>query len=289
MVASPSPTVLKRYVALELKRLRLAAGHETREPVAKRLRRNVSHVTHLEIMRNLPSAAEVEVLLDFYGQAERIPAFLELVDAARRGRDWFAAFKGTTPGWFDLALATESSAADISSYDAMLPPGLAQTPAVTRAVIMGAAPELAEPEVNRRVEFRQRRQDVLTRQPNPPLVWCVLDESVLLRNIGGPIVWAEQLEHLVKLTELPNVTIQVLPLAVGAHPGISGTVKVMGFPPELEGDPGIAYTEAKTQGHYYETPAEIQEYRTMLQRLQILALKPEETRNRLVRRMEELK
>lgn len=287
MVAASSPTVLKRYIALELRRLREAAGFK-REHVAERLRCTVSHVSHLEIMRNLPKATELEVLLDFLGAAERTAAFLDLVDAARKGRDWWIPFKGTAPEWFDLYLAMESSAAQIDSYDSMIVPGLFQTPAYAKAVIRVGRPELADAEVARRLELRMARQDVLTRQPDPPIVWSVLDESVLYRPAGEPQVLIEQLDHLVKLLDLPMVTIQLLPLEVGVHAGIEGTFNILTFPPELVGDPGVAYTEPKTGGIYYEDPAEIMFYRDTLRRIQIQAHTPHDTRTLLVRRIEEL-
>ncbi|MDQ3765060.1 MAG: helix-turn-helix domain-containing protein [Actinomycetota bacterium] len=287
MVASSSPTVLKRYVALELRRLREAAGFK-REPVAERLRCAVSHISHLETMRNLPKAAELEVLLGFYGAAERTAAFLDLVDAARKGRDWWLPFKGAAPEWFDLYLAMESSAMQIDSYDSMIVPGLFQTPAYAKAVIRAGEPELADAEVARRLELRMARQDVLTRQPNPPTVWSVLDESVLYRPAGEPQVLAEQLEHLIKLLDLPTLTIQLLPLDVGVHAGINGTFMILTFPPELEGDPGVAYTEARTKGTYYEDPTEIMTYRNTLRRVQIQARTPQNTRTLLAHRIEEL-
>ncbi|MGH3918882.1 MAG: helix-turn-helix domain-containing protein [Pseudonocardiaceae bacterium] len=279
--------MLRRYIALELRRLREAVGFK-REQVAERLRCVVSHVSHLETMRNLPKGPELEVLLNFYGAGERIPAFLDLVDAARKGRDWWIPFKDTAPEWLDLYLAMESSAVQIDSYDSMIVPGLFQTPAYAKAVIRAGEPELADAEFARRVELRMARQDVLTRQPDPPIVWSVLDESVLRRPAGEPQVLVEQLEHLVKLLDLPTLTIQLLPLDVGVHAGIDGTFMILTFPPELEGDPGIAYTEAPTRGTYYEDRAEIMTYRNTLRRVQIHARTPEETRTLLVRRIEEL-
>jgi transcriptional regulator with XRE-family HTH domain len=287
MVVSSSPTVLKRYVALELRRLREAAGFK-REQVADRLRCVVSHVSHLETMRNLPKGPELEVLLNFYGAGERTAAFLDLVDAARKGHDWWIPFKGAAPEWFDLFLAMESSAVQIDSYDSMIVPGLFQTPAYAKAVIRAGEPELADAEFARRLELRMGRQDVLTRQPDPPIVWSVLDESVLYRPAGEPQVLVEQLAHLVKLLDLPMVTIQLLPLEIGVHAGIDGTFTILTFPPELEGDPGIAYTEPRARATYYEDRAEIMTYRNTLRRIQIHARKPEETRTLLVRRIEEL-
>jgi len=287
MVASSSPTVLKRYVALELRRLREAAGFK-REQVAARLRCAVSHISHLETMRNLPKGPELEVLLEFYGVGERAAAFLDLVDAARRGRDWWLPFKDAAPEWFDLYLGMESSAVQIDSYDSMVVPGLFQTPAYAKAVIRAGEPELADAEVARRIELRMARQDVLTRQPDSPAVWSVLDESALHRPAGEPQVLLEQLDHLVKLLDLPMVTIQVLPLEAGVHAGVEGTFMILTFPPELVGDPGIAYVESRIGSTYYEDPAEIMTYRNTLRRIQIQARTPQETRTLLVRRIEEL-
>jgi hypothetical protein len=182
----------------------------------------------------------------------------------------------------------ESSAAQIDSYDSMIVPGLFQTPAYAKAVIRAGEPELADAELARRIDLRMARQDVLTRQPDPPTVWSVLDESVLYRPAGEPQVLVEQLEHLVKLLDLPMVTIQVLPLEVGVHAGIDGTFMILTFPPELEGDPGIAYTEARARATYHEDPADIMIYRNTLRRIQVHARNPQDTRTLLVHRIEEL-
>lgn len=285
MVTSPSPTVLKRYVALELRKLRTAAGLK-REQVAKRLGCVTSHVMHLETMRNLPRRPELEVLLQYYGAGERTTDFLKLLEAARTGLDWWRlSFPGAAPPWFDLYLGLESSGDRIESYDALVVPGLFQTPTYARAIIRTGEPELTDDKVTQRVDLRMARQDVLTREPEPPTVWCVLDESVLWRSVGGPDVLAEQLEHLVKLGELPTVNIQVLRLVSGAHAGVSGPFVILSFPPELRGDPGVAYTESRIRGIYYEDPKEIMRYRDTLTRIQIQALTPEESRTVLLERI----
>ncbi|MGH3623847.1 MAG: helix-turn-helix domain-containing protein [Sciscionella sp.] len=287
MVAS-SPTVLKRYVAFELLRLREATGME-RKDVAARLHSVTSHVSHLETARNLPRPSDLEVLLGFYGAADRLPAFLELVDAAKKGRDWWEPFKGAAPKWFDLFLGLESCAERIERYDAMIVPGLFQIPEYAEAVIRAGNPMLTDAEVARRVKLRMVRQDVLARQPNPPTVWCVLDESVLHRPTGNPLVLANQVEHLSTVAELPNVTIQVLPLDVGVHAGVGdGTFIVLDFPPELAGDPGVVYTESSIKGSYHENPADIGRYRDIMRRVQVAALNPDDSIAFLTRRFKEL-
>jgi transcriptional regulator with XRE-family HTH domain len=287
-VSTSSPTVLKRYVAFELRRLRKAAGFD-RKDVAKRLHRAESHMAHLENVRNLPAATELEVLLDFYGAAERTEAFLDLLDAARRGKDWWLPFKGAAPEWFDLFLALESSAERIERYDTMIVPGLFQTPEYAEAVIRGGNPGLTDAEVARRVKLRMARQDVLTRQPDLPTVRCVLEESALHRPAGDPSILVEQLRHLLTLTELPNLTLQVMPLAAGMHAAIGdGTFIALSFPSDLVGDPGVVYTESKIKGTYHEEPADIDRYRDTLHRAQLQASNPEDSAAILTRRLAEL-
>jgi Domain of unknown function (DUF5753)/Helix-turn-helix domain len=282
-----SATVFKRYVALELLKLRDAAKLK-REEVAEHLGCSLGHVRHLETLHTLPKPPEVRVLLALYGVGERTDAFLALVDAARKGKDWWVDFPGV-PQWLDLLLGMEAAAVTINSYDTMAVPGLFQTPAYAKAIIRAVEPNLPDEEVQQRIDLRLVRQDVLTRQPEPPAVWCVLDESVLHRLPSDPAVLVEQLQHLVKLSKLPNVHIQVLPFdAVGLHAGLDGTFTVLTFGPELVGDPGVAYTQSRISGTYYEAAAQILTYRDTWSLVQLQALNPEESRAVLVRRAEEI-
>ena len=286
-VTSASPAVLKRYVALELKRLRESAGL-SRDQVAKRLSRVSSHVAHLETGRNLPSAADLEVMLGFYGVADRVSAFRELLDAARRGRDWWLAFKGASPGWFDLYLGMESSAVQIESCDMVCVPGLFQTRRYAKAVMQAGEPTLAEGGLERRIDLRMARQDVLMRQPTPPVVRSVLDEGVLRRGAATPKMLAEQLVHLVKLSDLPTVTIQIVPLDGPMHAGIDGSFILLTFPTDMDGGSAVVYEETRFRGTYYEDPAEVLAYRETFTDVGLAALTPEESRAMLVRRIEEL-
>lgn len=286
-MVAPSPTVLKRYVGLELRRLRESAGFK-RDQVAERAGCATSHITHLEVARNLPKVPELELLLRHYGAAKRIPAFLELLDAARTGQDWWEPYVGAAPTWFELFLGLEASAERISSYDALIIPGLFQTPDYAEHIVRTDDPELTSAEVGLRVELRMARQDVLGRQPDPPIVVTVLDESVLYRPAVDEMVLAEQLNHLLKLAESPTISVRVLPLAAGVHAGISGTFMLLTFPAMLENDPGVAYTEDRIRGTYYDDPAEIARYRATLTRVQDLAYSAEESRTVILHRVEDL-
>ncbi|MGH3832657.1 MAG: helix-turn-helix domain-containing protein [Pseudonocardiaceae bacterium] len=286
-VATTSPTVLKWWIALELTQLRERAGL-SRQQVAEHVGCVVSAVRHVETGRNLPRPLELREMLTLYGVPERVERFAELVSSAKKGRDWFEVFAGAAPPWFDLFLGLESSAAQIESYDAMVVPGLFQTAAYAEAVIQAGDPELSDAEVSRRIELRLARQDVLTREPDPPTVWSVLDESTLYRTAGSPAAMREQLTHLLNLAQLPTLTIQVLPMAAGPHIGIDGTFIMFEFP-DLTGSPTVAYTDAMIQvGRYYEQPEHLRRYRNALTHLRVAAAKPAESVTMIAQRAQEL-
>jgi transcriptional regulator with XRE-family HTH domain len=283
-VATSSPTVLKWWIALELTKLRERAGL-SRQQVASHLQCVLSTVRHVETGRNLPRPLELREMLNLYGIPERVEQFAELLNSAKKSRDWFEAFAGAAPAWFDLFLGLESSAAQIESYDALVVPGLFQTAAYAEAVIRAGDPEVTRSEVAQRIELRLARQDTLTRQPQPPTVWSVLDESVLYRTAGSPATMREQLLHLTQLAALPTVTIQVLPMGHGPHVGLHGTFTVLELP--LMGNPAVTYTDGMIAGTYYEPPDQLRKYRNALTHLQIAAATPAESIEMITQRAQE--
>jgi transcriptional regulator with XRE-family HTH domain len=284
--SASGPTVLKWYIALELAALRRRSTLTLKE-VSQRLSCSVGHAGHLETGRNLPNRSELEVLLDFYGVGERIPFYVDLLGSAKSSKDWWQPFKDAAPDWFNLFLGLENAAAQIESYDAQVVNGLFQTPAYTEAVIRAEESELVEAEIVRRVELRQARQELLTRQPDAPGVWSIMDESVLHSQTLAPAVMREQLERLVTVSELPNVTILVLPMTTRPHAGLHGTFWILSFP-DLVSAPSVVYIDGVVQGSYYQEPADVLRYRNALTRLHNLADSPEESRARIRRRIEEL-
>ncbi len=288
MVASSSPTALKRWIAFELRRLREASGR-TRHEAAARLGRAVAQIGHLETGRNLPSAGDVEVLLTWYGYPDRIEFFRDLLKRAKKGRDWWIGFGDAVPHSFALFLGLEAAAVQLQSYDALVVPGILQTPAYAKAIIRTAARTQPDHEIERRIELRMARQQLIEREDEPLQVWSVLDEAVLHRQVGGVEVLREQLDRLVKLAERPNIDLQVLPAAAGAHVAGEGTFTLVTFPPELDSDPGVVYVETLARDIYFEDSADILLYRQALTRLQVQALTPEESPSMIKRIAEELR
>ena len=121
------------------------------------------------------------------------------------------------------------------------------------------------------------RQELLTR-PEPPEIWAVLDESVILRPVGGPAVMGAQLRHLTEVSTRPNatVTLQVLPLSAGAHPGMNGPFVILGF--QNPKDPPMVHLETATDGLYLEEPPDIERYTLRFSHLVARAAGPNESR-----------
>lgn len=276
ILAASSPAVLRRWISLELRRLRIAAG-KSRPDAADRVRASRATIGHMETARNLPTAAVLEILLGFYGVPDRLDFFLDLIDAARRGKNWWEGLESEVPDWFNLYLGLEAGAAEVSVFDAYLIPGLLQTPRYAEAV-MRANPELTAEQLERRLALRMGRQQVLEREPDPMHYWTIVDESALYRRRGTPEVMVEQLTHLLKMADRPRIDLQVLPLTVGAHVAQQGSFQIFRFPEEMVGDPGLVYLELFVEGRYYDEPEEVALYDRAMTRLRVQAATPEDSK-----------
>jgi Domain of unknown function (DUF5753) len=154
-------------------------------------------------------------------------------------------------------------------------PGLLQTEDYARALIGGGPLELDRDEVDRLVEVRMTRQQVLARDDRPQL-WAILDEAVIRRAVGGGAVTAAQLEHLIEAGEQGRTTIQVVPYSVGAHPGQLGPFIILGFAEPAE--PEVVYMETVGGNLYVDKPEEVRLYITAFDHLRAVALSPGDTR-----------
>jgi hypothetical protein len=272
VTSSNSPTVLKRWIAFELRRLREGLDI-SRETAANSVRGSVGQIGHIEVGRSLPKPLELDKLLELYGVPERSDFFQELRTRAKRGRDWWIGFDDTAvPAWFGLFLGLECSAVKIESWNTLVIPGLFQTSEYADAIVR-TEPELPDAEVANRLQLRIARQRILDND-DPPKMWCVLHEAALRSVFGDQKIQRDQLLHLVELAKRPNIEIQVLPFAEAAHSGGHSTFTILSFPAELVHDPGAVYVQTRIKGYYYEEPAEITTYRDAMTRLQVQAITP---------------
>ena len=129
-------------------------------------------------------------------------------------------------------------------------------------------------EMGGRGEVKMTRQRVLTRD-NPLHLAVVIDEAAVLRMVGGADVMREQLRHMTAMAGRPNVSMQVLPLATGAHPATTGEFTILGFPELIA--PDVVYLENMTSDLYVEREGEVYRYGLAFDRLRVLALAPDQS------------
>jgi len=274
------PTVRRILVGAQLRRLR-EAKQLTREAAGYRIRASESKISRLELGRVGFKDRDIADLLELYG-VEDEQQRTTLIGLAREANapGWWHSYDDVLPNWFETFVGLEEAASMIRSYEIQVLPGLLQTEAYTRAVVSAGVPNAALAEVERRVHFRIKRQEIL-RRADPPHFWAVIDEAVLHRPIGGAKVMREQVEHLLDLMALPNVTLQVMPFRFGGHVGEGGAFTILRFPePEL---PDTVYVEHLTSAHYLDKPDHVERYAQAMERLTVDSQPPDLTRRTLHR------
>jgi transcriptional regulator with XRE-family HTH domain len=266
-----SPTVRRRRLAAELRRLREAADM-TIDDVADELECSASKVSRIETGQVGVTPRDARDMLELYHvTGEPLEALVQLARDARK-KGWWHAYGEVFTGAF---VGLEAEAATLRSYQALLVPGLLQTEDYMRPVFRAGRPDASEAEIQRRVAARLERQKLLV-EADPPQFWTVIDEAVIRRPVGGPEVMAGQLRHLVKLAaSLPHLTVQLLPFAAGAHAGMEGPFLILGFPEKA--DPDVVYVENTTAMGYLEEPVDIDRYTLMFDHLRAAALSPDDT------------
>jgi hypothetical protein len=268
------PTVLRMVVGAQLRRFREAAGIST-EDAGYEIRGSHSKISRMELGRVGFKGRDIADLLTLYGVTDPgvRDTLLELAEHAGTP-GWWQAYADVVPGWYEPYLGLEQGALVARVYEVQYVPELLQTPGYARALLSARHPEADQEGIERRVELRMARRRVFER-PDPLKLWAVLDEAVLRRVVGGPLTMRAQIEHLIEMAELPNVTVQVLPFASGGHAAECGPVTLLRFAePEL---PDVVYLEQLTGALYPDRAADIARYRDVLDRIGVQAEPPSST------------
>jgi transcriptional regulator with XRE-family HTH domain len=268
-----APSVRGRQLAAELRRLRDAATL-TGEEAASRLGWSPSKISRIETGQTPASPADLRRMLDLYEVSGTQREVLELLGQSAGQRGWWDAYADTLGPEYAALIALEAEAETVRWYSPMLVPGLLQTERYAREVIRSGLLIAPPGEVERRVQVKMTRQRVLTGD-HPLLLSVVLDEAAILRSVGGSEVMREQLGHVTAMAALPNVTLQVLPLAAGAHAASTGEFTILGFPQLMA--PDVVFLENMTSDLYVEREAEVYRYTMVFDRLRALALEPDES------------
>ncbi|BCK57310.1 helix-turn-helix domain-containing protein [Nocardia wallacei] len=270
-------TLARRMLGRALKRLREGAGVPPKE-AAKTIRVSPQTLWRIETGQPGPKLKEiyVQALCEFYGAApEEMRALVGLVELAEQ-RSWWQPYEDVIPEVFALFIGLEEFAREWTTFQLTLVPGILQTADYRRAGVWALEPQASPTEVERNVELTIKRQERLNQDRDSFNVQALLCESVLRYPIGGPAVMGRQLRHLEQVSEMPNVTLQVVPLSAGMHVGLQvGSFVMLEFPEHPRAylsEPPLVYVDGYTGALYLEREAEIRQYRQGLAGIRRVAL-----------------
>lgn len=266
---SNPPTVRQKRLGAELRKLREAAGMSGEE-AAVALECGQAKISRIETGTNGIRPFELRGLLQAYGvtDPELVEALVEMVKDGRR-KGWWNNYGAALPGIADLA-HLESQAVSICAWQTVLLPGLVQTPDYMRALFKQGKFSDSDAGIDKSVEGRLARQDVLTK-PDGPAYWVILFEAALRVPVGGAKVMSNQLEHLAGLAERDRVSVQVMPYGAGAHGGLDGPFVIFGLPvPGMD----VILADSVASPVYLENDGDIQRFRTLFDQLRASALGP---------------
>lgn len=260
-------SVCRRRLAHELRRLREAAGL-TCEQVAARMECSASKISRMETGKVSVTPRDVRDVTAIYG----VPGDLRdsLIQLARESRQegWWHAYADSVQPQLAIYLDNESAASEIRIYRGSRIPTLLQTPDYARAMYMpspASRPQSQERQLLPLMMERLRRADV-----SKPKVWAVIDEAALRRKVGGRELMRNQIEHLISLSAIPHMFLQVMPFTAGTHVALDTTFAIFAFPDQ--GDTDIVCAAYTTGALWIEDFAEVRAYSTIFHQLQADAL-----------------
>jgi transcriptional regulator with XRE-family HTH domain len=285
MTMAGSPTMRRRRLAAELRQLRQTADM-TIEEVAARLKWQPSKISRVETRKIGINTLDLRKLLDVYEITERARREA-LVELARRAteRGWWQAYGTAIPSEYATLIGLEEEASLIRGYQPELIYGLLQTEAYARAVIRSFRPGDTSEQIDRRVEIRLARQQILE-HGDPPRLRIVLSEGAVRRRVGTAEVMREQLLYLAARRDRSNLMIQVLPFGAGEHPAMAGPFTLLDFPEVF--DLGAVYLENMASAMTLEKPSDLAMYADVFEQVQAQALGPQESRDMLKSLAEDL-
>lgn len=267
MAADRSPTLRRRELASQLRDLRKQSGR-TVEDVARELLCSPPKISRIETGVRPASLRDVRDLCAIYGVDDALRDQLMTLAREAKQQGWWDRYEDIA---IDRLIGLEIEATQISSYESCVIPWMFQTGEYARAVIRGILPRIADHILDERVAARLTRQEIITRE-SPPHFWSLVDESSLRRRVGSNQIMRDQLEGMVELAAIPNMTLQVVPFSLGAHPGLDNTFTLLEF---QSGQPPVVHVENMAGRIYLERESDVDRYREALMHLRAGALDPE--------------
>jgi transcriptional regulator with XRE-family HTH domain len=279
-----TPAVARERLRVGLRRARQRTDL-TQTEVAKELSVSLSKIQRIEIGEVAVSETDLRALLRLYGVTEPDAVAAMAADARLARRERYTTDpeyrKNLTPSLRRL-VQFEAAATQIRSYQSILLPGVLQTPAMARYIIDEVGNHLTDDQRRVRFESRMRRRKAVIETANGPEYYLVLDESVIMRNVGGAALMAEQLDDLAKTSNRPHVYIRVVPLSEsrGAIIGMLGSFMLMSLSNE-DADDAVLYQEQSRTDDIDHDPDKIRPYRDAFEDLWKLSLSEGATLRRI--------
>jgi transcriptional regulator with XRE-family HTH domain len=268
-----SPTVWRRWLAFELRRLRDETGMPQKD-AGKACGWSGARLSYIENAQQNVTEKDLRKLLPLYGVPKS--DWDRYIHASRRSKEkgfWERYDDHTVPEWLSLYVGLEQGASSICCVDPAIIPGLLQTPEYTTAMLRSDVMPRTEQQIARIVEVRQTRQAVITRDESPADLSVVIDESVLRRPGGSPKAMADQIDFMVAMAARPNVTIRVVPFDSGLVAGLSLAYRLLAFP--WDSDSGVVCIEHRDGEVYIEDAAAVDGHRLAFDHLSESALDSE--------------
>ncbi|WP_051430251.1 helix-turn-helix domain-containing protein [Streptomyces roseochromogenus] len=262
----------------QLRRLREARGI-TREAAGYSIRASESKISRMELGRVSFKTRDVEDLLTLYGITDGVERE-SLLSLAREANvaGWWHSYTDVLPSWFPTYVGLEGAASLIRVYEVQFVHGLLQTEEYARAVVRRGMNGASPADVERRVALRLERQKHLFADSAPEFHF-VLDEAALRRPYGDREVMRGQLQHLIDVSQRPNVRLQIMPFGFGGHSGESGAFTILSFPDADLSD--VVYLEQLTSALYLDKREDVAQYEQALKELQQDSPGPDESRDLL--------
>ncbi|MFD7018118.1 helix-turn-helix domain-containing protein [Streptomyces sp. NPDC059928] len=261
------PTTRRRQLGADLRRLRERKGL-TLEEAGALVGVSKATLSRYETKEGTVKWPAVDALCREYDASEKERKTLVELAKGAKIQGWWRSLADPIPESMNLMLTLEDEVVREDHYACMYVPGLLQTRAYAEAVHRASEMRCTEQEIAHMVDIRMKRQELLTRD-DAPHIWAVIDEAVIRRMVGGREVMREQLRHLQCQAELPQVTIQILPFASGAHAAAVGSFVILGgTTPELD----VVYVDIIGGGLFMEKREELERYKLAFQYLSAQAL-----------------
>ncbi|MEU1375320.1 helix-turn-helix transcriptional regulator [Streptomyces triculaminicus] len=260
-------TTRRRQLGATLRKLRARKGM-TLEEAGRIVGVSKATVSRYETQAGPVKWPIVDALCREYGatEAERTAVVSLAKEAKQQG--WWNSFADSIPEHINLLLTLEDEAVREDHFACLYVPGLLQTRRYTEAVQHASEMRFSTEEIERLVDIRMKRQEILKRT-SPPHLWVILDESVVRRTVGSRDVMSEQLSHLLEANESPNITLQVLPFSKGAHSAAMGSFVILGgVEPSLD----VVYVDIHVGSLFMEKDEELERYRLAFDYLRAQAL-----------------